>query len=436
MAAIVDKALVQLIANPQNRIGLIPAQGTRRYTFERVTYSRVFLYKRASMIATDSHKHIGIAGAGLLGRLLAWQLLKRGYRVSLFDAGAIEHSQATPSPAAGFTAAGMVAPLSEAVVSERAIYDIGLRSLELWPEFLESFEQKPISESDYYFQRGSLAIAHAQDGAELQQFDADLQHILGSQQNYQRLNGAQIQALEPGLAESFQQGLFLQSEAHLHNRQLLNHLLKEIIALGAKLYPHTPVDPSACRMQSKSQHYKFDLCIDSRGFGAKHNNSFNSTVRGVRGEVLSVQTKEVQLQRPVRLMHPRYQLYIVPKPDNIFVIGATSIESEDLSPMSLQSNLELSSALYTLNPAFAEARIIDMSVNLRPAFMDNMPRVSIDDGIIRVNGLYRHGYLLAPTVVDDILCGIEQRNSPFQSILRAPEHAQIFNSLNTEANNA
>ena len=29
--------------------------------------------------------NIGIAGAGLMGRLLAWQLLRRGHRVTLFD---------------------------------------------------------------------------------------------------------------------------------------------------------------------------------------------------------------------------------------------------------------------------------------------------------------------------------------------------------------
>lgn len=378
------------------------------------------------MTSTDKNQHIGIAGAGLLGRLLAWQLLKRGHKVSLFDAGAIEHSQATPSSAAGFTAAGMVAPLSEAVVSEPEIYDIGMRSLELWPELIEAVEQTPISQSNYYFQRGSLAIAHAQDTAELQQFDTDLQYIPNSQQHYQRLNAEQIQALEPGLSESFQQGLFLQSEAHINNRQLLNKLLEEMLTLGVELHPNTPVEPSAHRMQAKSTHYPFDLCIDCRGFGAKPSNNFNSPIRGVRGEVLSVQSKEIELQRPVRLMHPRYQLYIVPKPDNIFVIGATSIESEDLSPMSLQSNLELSSALYTLNPAFAEARIVDMAVNLRPAFMDNMPKVSIAKGIIRANGLYRHGYLLAPTIVEDILSGIEGSDSPFRSILRT----------NTEHNHA
>lgn len=367
---------------------------------------------------------IGIAGAGLLGRLLAWKLLIRGHNVSLFDAGHIEHSITTPSAAAGFTAAGMVAPLSEAVVSERAIYDIGLRSLELWPQWIAELEHKPSSESDFFFQRGSLAVSHPQDTAELQQFDADLNHILGGSSGYQRLNGQQIQQLEPALSDSFQQGLYLEPEAHINNQQLLNRLLVDIQALGGKLYPNTPVQPSAKILQAKAQSHRFDLCIDCRGFGAKYSASREQPLRGVRGEALSVHTKEIQLQRPVRLMHPRYQLYIVPKPNNIFVLGATSIESEDMSPISLQSNLELSSALFTLNPAFAEARIVDMAVNLRPAFMDNMPRVEVEDGLIKANGLYRHGYLLAPVVVENILNTIEQNVDPFQSILQSQPTAE------------
>lgn len=360
--------------------------------------------------------HIGIAGAGLLGRLLAWQLLTRGYRVSLFDAGHIQHSAATPSLAAAYTAAGMVSPLSEAVDSGREIYNIGMRSLQLWPEWLEQLEQKPSLESDYFSQRGSLVVAHPQDVSELQQFDADLQHILGSEADYQRIDQQRIGELEPGLSDSFQQGLYLESEAHIHNRQLMNRLLDEITALGAELHPNTPVEPSANKLTSTAQSYNFDRVIDCRGFGAK---TQNNQLRGVRGEVLSVQSNEIELQRPVRLMHPRYQLYIVPKPNDIFVIGATSIESEDLSPMSLQSNLELSSALYTLNPAFAEARIIDMPVNLRPAYMDNMPKVDISEGLIKANGLYRHGYLLAPVVVEHIVSSITaDGEQPFLSVLQ------------------
>ena len=92
--------------------------------------------------------------------------------------------------------------------------------------------------------------------------------------------------------------------------------------------------------------------------------------------------------------------------NNQFIIGATEIESEDSSPMSVQSMMELCSALYTLNPAFAEARIVEMDTNLRPATLNNMPVINentLDSGqrCIQVNGLYRHGYLLAPYIVEE-----------------------------------
>src|SRR5690606_12967711 len=108
----------------------------------------------------------------------------------------------------------------------------------------------------------------------------------------------------------------------------------------------------------------FDLIIDCRGMGSKQS---DSRVRGVRGEVMWIHSPEFHLQHALRLMHPRYKLYVVPKPGQRFIIGATEIESEDRSAISLQSTLELASALYTINPVLAESRVIETDSNLRPA---------------------------------------------------------------------
>src|SRR5690606_15188424 len=113
-----------------------------------------------------------------------------------------------------------------------------------------------------------------------------------------------------------------------------------------------------------------DLILDCRGMGV---HGEQPQLRGVRGEVIHVQSSEITLNRPLRLMHPRYKLYVVPKPEQRFIIGATELESTDSSPISVQSALELCSALYTINPAFAEARILELDSNLRPAYRDNLP---------------------------------------------------------------
>lgn len=346
--------------------------------------------------------NIAIAGAGLLGRLLAWQLLQTNCKVTLFEAGSFTPDTPQTHRAAAFTAAGMIAPLSEAVVSDESVYRMGQFALQQWPRWLEKLNAK----QPFFFQRGSLVIAHPQDMSELDQFERELQFVIPQCKTYHRVNQQHIQTLEPDLNPLFAQGLFLAEEGHLNNRQLLAAIDKEILALGATLREHTPVNLAAHKIITETSEEDFDLVIDCRGFGAK---AQDANLRGVRGETLAVHTKEINLQRPVRLMHPRYQLYIVPKPHNIFLIGATQIESEDRSPVTLQSSLELSSALYTLSPAFAEARIIEMDVNLRPAYMDNLPKVIIQNGLITANGLFRHGYLLAPAIVENVLAHIFQK---------------------------
>ena len=102
-------------------------------------------------------------------------------------------------------------------------------------------------------------------------------------------------------------------------------------------------------------------------------------------------------------MHPRYRIYIVPRPNHRYVVGATEIESEDQSNMSVRSSLELLSAVYSVHPGFGEARIANTLTNCRPALGDNLPRIETETGLTRINGLYRHGYLLAPATVETAL---------------------------------
>jgi glycine oxidase len=114
--------------------------------------------------------------------------------------------------------------------------------------------------------------------------------------------------------------------------------------------------------------------------------------------MLVVRSSEVRLARPVRMLHPRLPLYIVPREDGRFMVGATMIESEQRGPVSVRSALELLSAAYALHPSFGEAEILELGADLRPAFPDNLPRVRRDGRVLRANGLFRHGFLLAPTL--------------------------------------
>lgn len=123
-------------------------------------------------------------------------------------------------------------------------------------------------------------------------------------------------------------------------------------------------------------------------------------VRGVRGEVIWLDCPGHGLTRPVRLLHPRHRVYIVPRSARDVLVGASEIESEDRSPVSLRSAVELMAAAHSVVPALAEARIVKMDVNLRPALPDNNPLIEHSARLLRINGLFRHGWLLAPALIE------------------------------------
>ena len=145
------------------------------------------------------------------------------------------------------------------------------------------------------------------------------------------------------------------------------------------------------------------IVIDCRGLAARDT---QGELRGVKGELILIETDEVELSRPVRLIHPRWPLYVIPREDNLFMLGATSIEAEDTG-VSVRSALELLGAAYAVHPAFAEARIVEFGSGLRPAFPDNLPRIAIHNQKIAVNGLYRHGFLIAPALAELTLAFVE-----------------------------
>ena len=116
--------------------------------------------------------------------------------------------------------------------------------------------------------------------------------------------------------------------------------------------------------------------------------------------MIRVRTRELCFTRTVRLLHPRFPLYVVPRANGEFMIGATMIESAERGAVSVRSAIELLSAAYALHPAFGEAEVLEMSADVRPAFPDNEPRIDERGGRIFVNGFYRHGFLLAPAFAE------------------------------------
>lgn len=213
------------------------------------------------------------------------------------------------------------------------------------------------------------------------------------------MNAQQIALLEPELANRFNQGLFLPCEGQIDNQAFYKASFTMLNKRKVKCVFNQRVTIKNGEINNRP----FDYIIDCRGLGAKS----DKPLRGVRGEVARLYAPEVNLTRPVRLMHPRYPIYIAPKPNHEYVIGATEIESQDSGAATVRSTLELLSAAYTVHSGFAEARLLNIQAGLRPAFSDNRPEVSQVGNVISINGLYRHGYMLAPALVAQAVSRIE-----------------------------
>jgi glycine oxidase len=307
---------------------------------------------------------VNVVGAGIAGTWQALAFARAGYDVTLHERGTSAMTQAT-----SHFAGGMLAPWCERETSEPLIARLGIRSLDLWREVLP--------ETAF---NGSLVVAHPRDRSDFDRF-AKLTT------DYERLDKDGVAKLEPSLDGRFRDALFFSGEGHVEPRSVLPRLHEKLIAAGARVEFGSNVAPDEL---------KSGVVIDCRGLSAR--DKFPD-LRGVKGEMIVVETDEVQLARPVRLIHPRWPLYIIPRGNGRFMLGATSIESEDTG-VSVRSALELLTVAYAVHPAFAEARIVEIGAGLRPAFPDNLPRIAIDKAKIAVNGLYRHGFLLAPALAE------------------------------------
>lgn len=357
--------------------------------------------------------HIGIAGAGLLGRLLALELSRRGHRVDVFDPARDEGPRETSgSEGAAWTAAGMLSPVAELDRGNEDVFRLGLRSCALWPGIAQEAGVPGVCHFD-----GSLLVAHRGDAGAAQRIVGLLQAKADAQHQPQALTAAELAALEasvhgPALAWLLPCEGYVEVHNALHalhaqaTRQgvqwhwgrAVTHAEQGALVLDNAVAKATAT-PDAVGAVAQGERRVFDHVFDVRGVGARP----QLPVRGVRGEIFLLHAPEVSLLRPLRLMHPRHSVYIVPRPDHHFVVGASEIESEDRSSVSLRSTLELLSAAHSAIPALVEARIIHSESNLRPALPDNLPLLQHSTGCTRINGLYRHGWLLAPALVEQAI---------------------------------
>jgi len=269
---------------------------------------------------------------------------------------------------ASWYAGGMLAPWCERESAEEAVLTLGQSALDWWEEATPGLVVR----------NGTLVVAPARDRAELSRFASRTS-------GYRWLDEDGIAELEPDLAGRFRHGLFFEGEGHLDPRLALHALHRRLVSMGGQFHLGIQnIDESG-----------FDRIVDCTGHAQV---IALSDLRGVRGEMLYLATTEISLSRPVRLLHPRIPLYVVPREAGRFMVGATMIESEEEGPISARSMMEFLNAAYVLHPSFGEAQIIETGTGIRPAFPNNLPRITEEGRTLFINGAHRHGFLLSPAM--------------------------------------
>jgi glycine oxidase len=303
---------------------------------------------------------VTIVGAGVVGLTAALELSERGAEVEI-----VERAAHLGETACSWCAGGMLAPWCEGESAPAEVVELGALALDWWAQRIPGVVRN-----------GTLVVAAPRDAGEIERFAARTSH-------HEQIDEARVGALEPDLAGRFRKGLFFPGEGHLDPRAALGALKDRLAERSVAI--RFGADAKASSLSG--------AVLDCRGFAARDE---LEELRGVRGEMLILRTKEIQLSRPIRFLHPRIPLYVVPRADGLFMVGATMIESAERGVVTARSAIELLSAAYALHPAFGQAEIVEMRADVRPAFPDNMPRIVRRRATIYLNGFYRHGFLLSP----------------------------------------
>lgn len=301
-----------------------------------------------------------VLGSGVAGLCVATLLAERGEAVEIITQ--------PDCRAASHWAGGMLAPWCEAESAPPEVIEWGQHAAGWWAKRV-----------DGVLQQGTLVVAPPRDSRELTRFAS-------MTQQHQWVAPGDV---EPALENRFARGLFFAREAHLDPRRALQQLQDRLKEAGVPFHSGQPGGK----------------IIDCRGIHAADQ---QPALRAVRGEMVILHTPDICLSRPVRLLHPRFPCYLVPRANGHFMLGATMVESHDSSPISAKAMMELLSAAYSLHPALAEARIVESGTGLRPAYRQNLPEVRYENGRFSLNGLYRHGFLLAPIMAENLMRRLTQ----------------------------
>ncbi|MEI2782793.1 MAG: FAD-dependent oxidoreductase [Candidatus Competibacter sp.] len=234
---------------------------------------------------------IAVVGAGIVGLTQALWLQRQGHRISVYERGGerLDHH-------CSHVGAGMLAPYCELSEAEVEIARWGASALALWQQIVPTLAQ-PV----HMTCEGTLVVAHHRDRAGMRHLAERIERA-GFGARLRWLRRDELRELEPELEGRFGEGLYLSPEGEIDPRSLLPALVETLRRNGATVEFMAEVEDLAPgEITVRGARHAFDWVLDCRGLAASDR---MTDLRGVRGEILTLHTREVHLHRPIRMMHP------------------------------------------------------------------------------------------------------------------------------------
>lgn len=343
--------------------------------------------------------HFAVIGGGIAGLSVAYHLVRNKQGVTVFE-------ENTVGSGVSSVAAGMVTPASEVHLGEDQSLRCLKASLAYYPNFIDELTDKRPRAVDFR-RTGSLLCAHEHDGKEELERLVQFQREMGFAVN--ELSPQELKDMEPYLSTRVTVAYHAVNEACVDNKKLLHFLANTLRNLGCEIIEGKKVffnkEKNSVTNLIIGDHggesYKADAYVLTTGLGA--DTILNLPLRGVKGEIITIQAPVDVLRRPVRVYH-RYRVYLVPRADGRIVIGASCEEKSDRE-LKAGAVMDLIYAAWQALPLVYECPLVATEVGLRPTTPDHKPIVgkTATDNLFVLNGLYRHGIMASPYLARELV---------------------------------
>ncbi len=366
-----------------------------------------------------------VVGGGVIGLSIAWRAASRGLRVIVFERG-------EPGGGASWVAAGMLAPVTEARLTELPLLELGVASAALYAEFAAELEAQTGIAPGYH-RYGTLVVARDRDEAEA--LERELEVHRGLKLDIGRLRASEARRLEPALAPAIRLALEVRGDHAVDPRQLTQALSEASLAAGVELRVGVEVNEIVCQPDrvtgvqlSDGAYVAAEHVVIAAGVWTA---ALGGIPAGVRVPIHPVKGQLLRLHDPAgpglvsRVLRTGGG-YLVPRGDGRYVLGATMEERGFDTTVTAGAMFELLRDAMEVIPGISELVIDELIAGLRPSTPDSLPAIGPGTlaGLHWAVGHFRNGILLAPITAEIVVAGLQHEEPAEVASAFAPSRWQ------------